>query len=148
MNLVNQSNGTAIDMDLPRGLRLNNPGNIRISTTKWQGEIIPSADKSFKQFTSLAHGYRSMLKLIRNYKIFYGLDTIEKIINRWAPPNENKTDAYINFVSKYTGYQPDTVINVYKREQMIIIAAAITLQENGHDYKVNMSDINKGWDLL
>ena len=59
MNLVNQSNGTAIDMDLPRGLRLNNPGNIRISTTKWQGEIIPSADKSFKQFASLAHGYRS-----------------------------------------------------------------------------------------
>ena len=148
MNLVNQSNGTAIDMDLPRGLRLNNPGNIRISTTKWQGEIIPSADKSFKQFASMSYGYRAMLKLIRNYRILYELDTIRKIVSRWAPPNENKTNAYINFVSKYTGYQPDTVISVYKREQMIIIAAAITLQENGHDYKVNMSDINKGWDLL
>ena len=148
MNLVNQSNGTVIDMDLPRGLRLNNPGNIRISTTKWQGEIIPSADKSFKQFESMSCGYRAMLKLIRNYRILYELDTIRKIVSRWAPPNENKTNAYINFVSKYTGYQPDTVISVYKREQMIIIAAAITLQENGHDYKVNMSDINKGWDLL
>jgi len=148
MNLVNQSNGTAIDMDLPRGLRLNNPGNIRISTTKWQGEIIPSADKSFKQFTSMSYGYRAMLKLIRNYRILYELDTIRKIVSRWAPPNENKTNAYINFVSKYTGYQPDTVISVYKREQMVIIAAAITLQENGHDYKVNMPDINKGWDLL
>ena len=148
MNLVNQSNGTAIDMDLPRGLRLNNPGNIRISTTKWQGEIIPSADKSFKQFASMSYGYRAMLKLIRNYRILYELDTIRKIVSRWAPPNENKTNAYINFVSKYTGYQPDTVISVYKREQMVIIAAAITLQENGHDYKVNMPDINKGWDLL
>lgn len=148
MNLVNQSNGTAIDMDLPRGLRLNNPGNIRISTTKWQGEVIPSADKSFKQFASMSYGYRAMLKLIRNYRILYELDTIRKIVSRWAPPNENKTNAYINFVSKYTGYQPDTVISVYKREQMVIIAAAITLQENGHDYKVNMPDINKGWDLL
>ena len=49
-----QSNGTTLDMDLPRGLRLNNPGNIRISQTKWQGEVIPSADKSFKQFKTLA----------------------------------------------------------------------------------------------
>ena len=96
----------------------------------------------------MPYGYRAMLKLIRNYRILYELDTIRKIISRWAPPNENNTNAYTNFVSKYTGYQPDTVINVYKREQMVIIAAAITLQENGHDYKVNMSDINKGWDLL
>ena len=48
MKLVQQSNGTIIDVDLPRGLRMNNPGNIRISTTKWKGEVIPSADKSFK----------------------------------------------------------------------------------------------------
>ena len=148
MKLVQQSNGTIIDVDLPRGLRMNNPGNIRISATKWNGEVIPSADKSFKQFESMPYGYRAMLKLIRNYRILYELDTIRKIISRLAPPNENNTDAYVNFVSKYTGYQPDTVINVYKREQMVIIAAAITLQENGHDYKVNMSDINKGWDLL
>ena len=120
MKLVQQSNGTIIDVDLPRGLRMNNPGNIRISTTKWKGEVIPSADKSFKQFESMQYGYRAMLKLIRNYKILYGLDTIRKIISRWAPTNENNTNAYINFVSKYTGYQPDTVINVYKREQMVI----------------------------
>ena len=59
-----QSNGTILDMDLPRGLRLNNPGNIRISQPKWQGEVIPSADKSFKQFKTLAHGYRALLKLV------------------------------------------------------------------------------------
>lgn len=148
MNLVNQSNGTTIDMDLPRGLRLNNPGNIRISTTKWQGEIIPSADKSFKQFVSLAHGYRSMLKLIRNYKIFYGLDTIEKIINRWAPPNENNTSNYIAFVVKDTGIQPTTKINPYGEEPMLRIAAAITKMENGLNTKVDMQAIKDGWKLL
>lgn len=37
-----------------RGLRNNNPGNIRINTDVFQGEITPSKDKSFKQFRSMA----------------------------------------------------------------------------------------------
>ena len=35
--------------NLPRGLRNNNPGNIRINDDLFQGEIRPSKDKSFKQ---------------------------------------------------------------------------------------------------
>ena len=46
-------------MSLPRGLRNNNPGNIRNSSTVWVGEITPSKDKSFKQFKSMAYGYRA-----------------------------------------------------------------------------------------
>ena len=61
MKLVQQSNGTIIDVDLPRGLRMNNPGNIRISATKWKGDVIPSADKSFKQFESIVINKRDTL---------------------------------------------------------------------------------------
>lgn len=37
----------------PRGLRNNNPGNIRLSSTKYQGEVQPSQDTAFKQFESM-----------------------------------------------------------------------------------------------
>ena len=43
---------------MSRGLRNNNPLNIRLSaTTVWQGEIRPSQDRSFCQFRTMAYGY-------------------------------------------------------------------------------------------
>ena len=53
---------------MSRGLRNCNPGNIRISTTKWIGEIQPSTDKSFKQFKAMPYGYRALIKLLQNYR--------------------------------------------------------------------------------
>lgn len=50
-----------------RGLRNNNPGNIRINNDLFQGEVRPSEDKSFKQFTTMAYGYRAMFKILSNY---------------------------------------------------------------------------------
>lgn len=50
-----------------RGLRNNNPGNIRINNDLFQGEVGPSEDKSFKQFTTMAYGYRAMFKILSNY---------------------------------------------------------------------------------
>ena len=49
-----------------RGLRNNNPGNIRLSRTVWQGEIRPSRDRSFCQFRTMAYGYRALIKLLQN----------------------------------------------------------------------------------
>ena len=69
--------------NLPRGLRNNNPGNIRINDDLFQGEIRPSKDKSFKQFTTMAYGYRAMFKILSNYFKNYKLDTIRKLITRW-----------------------------------------------------------------
>ena len=55
----------------PRGLRNNNPGNIRNSdATDWQGEIPASKkqDNSFEEFEDMAHGYRALIKLLQNYR--------------------------------------------------------------------------------
>ena len=41
---------------LPRGLRNANPGNIRINSDLFQGEVRPSKDKSLKQFETIANG--------------------------------------------------------------------------------------------
>ena len=45
---------------LPRGLRNNNPGNIRKNSDVFQGEKT-SSDREFKQFKSMAYGYRALL---------------------------------------------------------------------------------------
>ena len=129
-----------------RGLRNNNPGNIRINDDLFQGEIRPSKDKSFKQFTTMAYGYRAMFKILSNYYKNYKLDTIRKIISRWAPPKENHTEAYIKAVSDYAGIPADDPINVNDREQMIRIVAGMSRVGNG--VEADMPDVITGWLLL
>lgn len=36
--------------------------------------------------------------------------TIEQAINRFAPPNENDTDTYVNVVCRYTGLKPSSTL--------------------------------------
>ena len=65
-----------------RGLRNNNPGNIRLSRTVWQGEIRPSRDRSFCQFRTMAYGYRALIKLLQNYRRNNGCRTIADFISQ------------------------------------------------------------------
>ena len=132
--------------NLPRGLRNNNPGNIRINGDLFQGEVRPSKDKSFKQFETMAYGYRAMFVILRNYIRNYKLDTIRKMISRWAPPKENHTEAYVKAVSDYAGIPADDPINVNDREQMIRIVAGMSRVENG--VEAGMPDVITGWILL
>lgn len=66
-----------------RGLRNNNPLNIRHSADVFQGEI-KGEDKSFKTFSSMPYGYRAAFVTLATY-LSRGWNTIEKIITRWAP---------------------------------------------------------------
>lgn len=131
--------------ELPRGLRNNNPGNIRRNSDVFQGEVNPSRDKDFKQFKTMAHGYRAVFKILSNYYRNYKLDTIRKMIGRWAPENENNTAAYVSLVSSYAGIGPDDLIS-FDLEQMIRIVAGMSKVENGRD--AVMSDVIAGWGLL
>ena len=89
-----------------RGLRNNNPLNIRHSKDKWQGIATTQTDKEFVQFQSMAHGYRAVWRTLYTYykrlrerkKHF----TVENIIHRWAPPEENDVDAYVKTVLNIT----------------------------------------------
>ena len=81
---------------LPRGIRNNNPLNIRRSKDKWKGLRAVQADAQFCQFETLEYGWRAAFYLLtRTYYHKYRLYTIRSIISKWAPPIENKTDAYI-----------------------------------------------------
>lgn len=131
---------------IPRGLRNNNPGNIRINGDLFQGEIRPSKDKSFKQFETMAYGYRAVFRILSNYHKNYRLDTIRKMIGRWAPENENDTEAYIKAVSDYAGIPADDPVDINDREQMIRIVAGMSKVENGRE--ADMSDVIAGYSML
>lgn len=95
-----------------RGIRNNNPGNIRKGTTfDGQLPLAEQTDKSFIRFKSMEYGLRAMFRLINTYGKKYGIYTIEGIISRWAPPSDNNnTEDYIEAVCKRTGLDRKTRI--------------------------------------
>lgn len=110
----------------PRGIRNNNPGNIRASSIVWKGEV--RGDGVFESFESPEMGIRAMGKLIATYRKKYGLTTIRGIITRWAPPTENDTANYIDRVSNWSGVGADVVVS---DDQMPRVIAAMVRMENG-----------------
>lgn len=100
-----------------RGLRNNNPGNIRRNyANNWKGLSDVQSDISFCQFISLEYGIRALMKLLLTYEK-KGYNTINTIIPRYAPSSENDTNSYISFVvsffkSQNFGYcNPDIPLN-------------------------------------
>jgi hypothetical protein len=112
-------------------LSINNPGNLEKtkSGTPWQGEYTCN-DPRFACFTDIAHGYRAMFILLRNY-IVGGSKTISEMISKWAPPSENDTAAYIKYVSANTGINPQITINANDIDSLTKIVAAMSKIENG-----------------
>ena len=130
----------------PRGLRNNNPGNIKRSKVCYIGEVRPSSDAIFKQFESMAYGYRAMFMLLYTYDIKLGLNTIESIIGRYAPTSENNTSAYVKHVSELSRVPATSRISSTNRDVMLHIVAAMSQHENG--VPAVMADIEKGWELF
>ena len=112
----------------PRGIRNNNPGNIRKSATQWEGTSAVQGDDAFVTFETPEHGIRAMARVLQTYRDKYGLDTVTKIISRWAPDVENDTAAYIKSVAAQIGVRPDTKLNP---GQVPALIAAIIKHENG-----------------
>ena len=131
---------------MSRGLRNCNPGNIRQSRSNFKGEVRPSRDSAFKQFESMAYGYRAMFVLLNSYHKRYGLTTIREMISRWAPPSENFTEGYIRFVSERSGIAADAEVDSRSERDMVPIVAAMSEIENGA--KAAMTDVYEGWKLF
>lgn len=131
---------------MSRGLRNNNPGNIRRSKVRYKGEVRPSRDPDFKEFSTIAYGYRAVFVLLDTYRSRYGLATIRQMLNRYAPPTENFTEGYVRFVADYAGVMPDEVIDTRNEMDMIPIVSAMSKIENG--VSANLEDVERGWELF
>lgn len=123
----------------PRGIRNFNPGNIRHARgVRWQGQAEVQTDTAFVQFNGPRWGIRALARVLITYqdKRRAGdgsqIDTVREIIERWAPPNENDTKAYVATVSRVLGVGPDdAVVDVYNFETMRDLVVAIIRHENG-----------------
>jgi hypothetical protein len=113
----------------PLSVRNNNPGNLR------------SPQGGFQQFSSPQEGMdatkRDLLNKISgkspimNERYGQGYSpTITNIISTWAPPSENDTNSYINFVAQKMGISPDEPLTP---EQVDILTQAITQMEGGQE---------------
>lgn len=126
-----------------RGIRNNNPGNIR-KGIKWLGRVEPGKDASFIEFQSMPYGIRALyIDLINKHKS--GLKTVRDIIYRYAPPSENLTDAYVASVAKEVGI-PANAIFEPKASTFKKFAAAVARHENGKDANlITTADWSSGW---
>lgn len=131
---------------MSRGLRNCNPGNIRCSKVHYLGEVRPSQDSDFKQFESMAYGYRAMFVLLDSYRRRYALNTLRQMLNRYAPPSENFTEGYIRFVSQKTGILPDEELNTRSERDMVPIISAMSEIENG--VSADRSMVLEGWRMF
>ena len=89
-----------------RGIRNCNPGNIRLSSQRFVGEVLPSKDASFKQFRSMEYGLRGLMKILLTYYNVHHLDTVQAIISRYAPQSENDTSKYVDYVCSHLQVMP------------------------------------------
>lgn len=102
----------------PRGIRNNNPGNIRRNGDPWQGLAKDQADREFFTFQSAVYGIRALARLLITYQDKYGLCTIEGIITRWAPAIENNTASYIQAVARNTGFSALQTLDMHRFEHL------------------------------
>jgi len=122
---VRFSGGSATD---PVGLRNNNPGNLVKTDNTWDGEV--KGDGGFASFATPEHGLRALCKNLLAYNK-RGYTTVGQIINRWAPPKENDTAAYIAAVSKALGVPADKSLDLTDINTLTALCASITQHENG-----------------
>lgn len=116
--------------DAARGIRNNNPGNLEYSKSNpWVGQN--GDDGRFAKFETPEHGIRALGRNLMSYQR-QGIDTVNEIINRWAPPTDNNdTAAYIKAVCEQLGVSADEPLDSSNPDTLKALCAAIIQHENG-----------------
>ena len=133
---------------IARGIRNNNPLNIRRSKDQWQGMKKTQSDSSFCQFETFEDGWRAAFVLLtRTYYHKYRLYTIRAIVSKWAPPGENNTEAYIRNVARLTGIGADEPLGIPSEHpaRWMLVGAAMAIQENGTEV-MDWLAMLRGWE--
>jgi len=117
---------------MPRGINLNNPMNLERNSISWQGASTLQDDPRFVRFETPEMGVRAGMKVLLTYQNKDDLQNISAIITKYAPPAENDTAAYISDVSAHCGVSPTDFFDVEVPDNMIRLAQAIIIHEQGH----------------
>lgn len=128
---------------LPRGLRNNNPGNIKVGDS-WQGAV--GSDGTFIIFQDTTWGLRAIGRALTNM-IGKGYDTIATLIPQWSATDQA---AYVANVAAATGLDPSVQLGT-DPDTLGGIIRAICNQENGANLSaqyISDADIAQGISMI
>lgn len=94
----------------------------------------------------MAWGYRAAFVVLRTYRNRYGINTVERIVRRWAPEKDgNDTEYYIRKVTVLTGLERTQIVDDQDPRTMMNLVAAMSRVENG--VPARQVEVCKGWKL-
>lgn len=119
--------------NVPRGIRTNNPGNIKDSEFARSMPGYVGSDGVNAIFETPEAGYAAMNKLLDVYGNKHGLNTVSGILGRWAPASadNNDTSGYIGYVAKRLGIDPNAPLTP---EARAALPQAMAYFENGREF--------------
>ncbi|WP_250512701.1 hypothetical protein [Caballeronia sp. INDeC2] len=129
-----EEDGTIVevpDARAPRGIRNNNPGNL-----EYRGQAGASledhANPRFARFRTAEEGLAALAAQLRRYGQ-RGIDTVGKVISKYAPSIENDTPGYTGSVSRRLGVDSNTRLDLNDPAILQGLMGAIIQVENGRN---------------
>src|SRR6185437_601076 len=116
-SMVYSNEAAVTNPTAPAPVRNNNPG-----------AMMPGG--KLAQYPDMQTGLQALDQNLASYGK-QGVNTISGVISKWAPPNENDTQAYIKDVSQRLGISPNQKIDLSNPLQRQALSTAISLHENG-----------------
>jgi len=117
---------------MTRGIRNNNPLNLRKTSISWRGKKTDGTDPDFEQFDNMYNGIRAALVNIRTMVRVHGCRTVEDVIRRWAPASDgNNTEAYIRTVCTKARIRRTDKVLPNVKDNICKLAWAMAYVENG-----------------
>lgn len=124
-----------------RNFRNNNFGNLNF--VGQEGAVLEgqpaNGNARFARFATPEDGFRALANQVSSYANgtskaagYQKLNTVQDIISKWAPPNENNTAKYIQTVSASLGVKPTDTIDTSNPQVMTKLMRAIATYEGGN----------------
>lgn len=105
LEAIGREEGFLLEGSRPQ--RNNNPGDLEFGRfAKAHGAT--SSDGRFAEFPTIQAGYAALADLLAEH--YKGL-TIQQMVEKYAPSNENDVQSYVHHLCEWTGLTPDTVID-------------------------------------
>ena len=114
------------------GQRINNPFNIRQYNQGFVGET--GAEDGFISFEDPMYGVRAADKVLTTYGRDRDIDSIRGLVSRFAPPSENETQSYIDYISGQLGIDADAEIDLSDPAMRSRILAPMAKIESRTEY--------------